>query len=459
MSPSAPLLISAENLGKSYRIWKDPAARLKAPLVDALRALIPPQLRRKPPASSPYYHDFEALAGVNFSVRKGETLGIIGRNGSGKSTLLQIICGTLQPSTGNVIVDGRVAALLELGSGFNPEFTGRENVFLNAAILGVSREEATAQMDSILAFADIGEFIDQPVKTYSSGMMVRLAFAVAVSVSPDLLIVDEALSVGDVFFQQKCFDRLRELQSKGVSLLFVSHDMGAIRNLCDRCILLNKGVVIFDGAPEEAVSRYYAASGDHATTTTLPEKLTSAPASESGTEFASRKSIILGNDVLPSARARHGSGELRMVAACVTAADGTPTATSPLNGLVKIALLLAAQQPVAAPSAGIHLFDRMNNLVFAAGTRNLGVNIPPLPAGAEIIVEFELTLSVQPGEYTYSLGCSDAIPNAPNMGRVLDRAEGLGPIGVTFPSDTLIPFHGAAKLPLVANLVHPRLPA
>jgi lipopolysaccharide transport system ATP-binding protein len=188
-----------------------------------------------------YCRDFWALNDVSFEVKKGETVGIIGRNGSGKSTLLQLICGTLTPSAGSIETTGRVAALLELGSGFNPEFTGRENVYMNGAILGLTRDEIDARFDSIASFADIGEFIEQPVKTYSSGMLVRLAFAVSVCVEPDILIVDEALAVGDMNFQAKCITALSRIQEKGTTILFVSHDVGTIKSLCSRCIYLEHG--------------------------------------------------------------------------------------------------------------------------------------------------------------------------------------------------------------------------
>ncbi len=255
-------VISVENVSKAYRIWENPSARLTAPLLETTAAAlrgVPARWLKDKAAKS--YRDFWALKDVSFELRRGESIGIIGRNGSGKSTLLQIIAGTLQPTEGTVKVNGRVAALLELGSGFNPEFTGRENVHLNGAVLGLSRSEVEAKFAEVTAFADIGDFIDQPVKTYSSGMMIRLAFAVAVTVEPDILIVDEALSVGDVFFQQKCFKRVREMLSSGVSLLFVSHDTGAVQNLCDRAILLGQGKPIFSGPPEEAVSRYFAFAG------------------------------------------------------------------------------------------------------------------------------------------------------------------------------------------------------
>lgn len=201
--------------------------------------------------------EFWALKGVSFEVRKGETVGIIGRNGSGKSTLLQIIAGTLRPTMGRAAIAGRVAALLELGSGFNPEFTGRENVFLNAAILGISKQQTKERLSSILEFADIGEFIDQPVKNYSSGMVVRLAFSVIAHVDAEILIVDEALSVGDAFFSQKCMRFLREFQKRG-TLLFVSHDAAAVTNLCSRAIWLDQGQKVLEGSSQEVVEQYMA---------------------------------------------------------------------------------------------------------------------------------------------------------------------------------------------------------
>jgi lipopolysaccharide transport system ATP-binding protein len=203
-----------------------------------------------------WYNEFVALKTVDFRVGRGETLGVIGRNGSGKSTLLQIICGTLTPSAGEVEVNGRVAALLELGSGFNPEFSGRENVFLNGMVLGLERAEIERRFDQIAAFAEIGDFMDRPVRTYSSGMYVRLAFAVAINVDPDILIVDEALSVGDEAFQRKCFSRINRIRENGATILFVSHSASTVVELCDRAVLLDGGELIVAGSPKHVVSRY-----------------------------------------------------------------------------------------------------------------------------------------------------------------------------------------------------------
>ncbi|WP_214473500.1 ABC transporter ATP-binding protein [Mesorhizobium sp. dw_380] len=241
--------VSVRNVSKHYVMFDRPEDRFKQMVVPRLERLIGRPPRR-------YFRDFAALSGVSFEIGRGETVGIIGRNGSGKSTLLQIICGTLQPTSGAVEVNGRIAALLELGAGFNPEFTGRENVFLNAAILGVPRKEMEWRFDDIARFADIGPFIDQPVKTYSSGMYVRLAFATAINVDPDILVVDEALAVGDEAFQRKCFARIEDIKDKGGTILFVSHGAQTIVQLCTRAILIDNGEKIFEGRPKTVTGHY-----------------------------------------------------------------------------------------------------------------------------------------------------------------------------------------------------------
>ncbi|WP_207865506.1 ABC transporter ATP-binding protein [Pseudomonas sp. 58(2021)] len=238
---SSEIAINLQNVSKCYHIYDKPRDRL---------------LQMFAGQRKQYYREFWALKNVSFDIKKGETVGIVGRNGSGKSTLLQVICGTLNQSVGDVQTQGRIGALLELGSGFNPEFTGHENVYMNAAILGLSRAEVDERYDDIAAFADIGEFIHQPVKTYSSGMIVRLAFAVQAMVDPDILIVDEALAVGDERFQRKCFARLDELKAKGTSILFVSHSGPQVVELCDRAILMERGERICTGSPMEVVRAY-----------------------------------------------------------------------------------------------------------------------------------------------------------------------------------------------------------
>lgn len=235
------VVISARGLSKSYRLFGHPGDRVKQFLSLGLKR---------------YHREFTALRDVSFDVRRGEMLGIIGRNGSGKSTLLQLICGILKPTSGSVVVNGRISALLELGAGFNPEFTGRENVYFQGAVLGLPRKLIDARFPDIAAFADIGEFIDQPVRTYSSGMFLRLAFAVAVNVDPEILVVDEALAVGDAGFRARCFRRIGELRNGGCTILFVSHDMEQIARLCGRVILLDEGEQLLGGQSETVVVQF-----------------------------------------------------------------------------------------------------------------------------------------------------------------------------------------------------------
>lgn len=246
---SNDIAIRVTQLGKCYNIYNQPQDRLKQSIYPRIQALFRRNVRT-------YFHEFWALNDISFEVRKGETVGIIGRNGSGKSTLLQLICGTLTPTGGSVETRGRITALLELGSGFNHEFSGRENVYINGAILGLSASEIDARFDDIAAFADIGEFLEQPVKLYSSGMVVRLAFAVQTMLDPDILIVDEALAVGDEKFQRKCFARIDELKNQGKTILFVSHSVRQIVQSCDRAILLEKGRRLLLSDPLTVVRAY-----------------------------------------------------------------------------------------------------------------------------------------------------------------------------------------------------------
>ena len=238
---SSDIAIHVEGLNKCYHIYDKPHDRLKQMLMRGRRQ---------------YFKEFWALRDVSFEIKKGETVGIIGRNGSGKSTLLQMICGTLNPTSGTVLTNGRIAALLELGAGFNPEFTGRENVYMNGAILGLSEDQVDARFEEIASFADIGDFIEQPVKTYSSGMFVRLAFASNIMSKPEIMIVDEALSVGDMNFQAKCMTALTRIQDNGATILFVSHDVGSVKSLCSRGVYLERGKVVTVGPAADVAERY-----------------------------------------------------------------------------------------------------------------------------------------------------------------------------------------------------------
>jgi len=263
------LAISVENISKTYRIWRNPTARLKAFAWETLQFIIPRNfsinsLCKKIGWEDPstFYKDFHALKDISFHVKEGEIVGIIGCNGSGKSTLLQIIAGTLQPTTGKVSTKGLVAALLELGSGFNTDFTGRENIYMNAAILGLSVDELEQKLDEILSFADLGDFVDQPVRVYSSGMVMRLAFSTQVAVNPKILIVDEALAVGDESFQNKCFRRIEQLKEEGATILLVSHAPDLVINLCDRAIMLRNGSIFVNGRPKSVITIYQKSLSD-----------------------------------------------------------------------------------------------------------------------------------------------------------------------------------------------------
>ncbi len=446
--------LSVQGVSKRYKLWTSPSERLRYSMLSqahrTLRAVLPKEappliaLRRRRDA---LHQEFTALRELSFEVRRGESLGIIGRNGSGKSTLLQIIAGTLRPSTGNVEVCGRVAALLELGSGFNVEFTGRENIFLNASILGLTKEETLAKFDDIAAFADIGQFLEHPVKMYSSGMVLRLAFAVSINVDPDILIIDEALAVGDVFFTQKCFTRLREILDSGTTLLFVSHGMAAVQNLCSRALLLDAGRAVFEGPPEEAASRYYALAAGR------PAGLTNASSSAVSAEekalSETQASAILKDNLLPQARSRHGSRRLELVSARLDSKLGVNCLQIEMLGEGTFTLLAQAHSDIECPHLGLNLYDRMNNLVFAAGNAQLQVPLPSMKAGDRLLFRFTLRFNVQPGPYTCTLMASEKSMDGPDAGMFYDVHEGLGPIEVYHADpESTMPFYGIAQLPM-----------
>jgi ABC-type polysaccharide/polyol phosphate transport system ATPase subunit len=445
------LAISVENVSKAYRIWNDPAARLKSPLCDGLAACLPPhgpaRAKLKAKAQS-YYRDFYALKDISFQVRKGESVGIIGRNGSGKSTLLQIIAGTLQPTLGSIQVRGRVAALLELGSGFNPEFTGRENVYLNAAVLGLTRAETEERFDSIADFADIGDFLDQPVRTYSSGMMVRLAFAVATASKPEVLVVDEALSVGDIFFQQKASRRINEILEGGTTFLLVSHDVSAIRALTHRAVVLRHGAVDFAGSPGEAVARYFYMSRSALPDEKIEPTTEVAPLANVSDETRQR---LFEQNVLGLAKSRMGEQEIILRAATI-ALDGLSGAfDGPVGCILEVDYLIVGVERVTTPHVNIHIHDRFSNLLFASSSAQTALTIGSVQPGEERAVRLKIQLCMQPGEYTLDLGVGESVPGQPSIGLPQDRHLGIGPIRVTHNPSDPIPFHGMVQLPLVAQ--------
>ena len=402
--------IRVENLGKCYQIYDNPRDRLKQ--------FVLPRLRRiGGKAPKQYFREFWALSDVSFEIKKGETVGVIGRNGSGKSTLLQIICGTLNPTSGRVQTSGRVAALLELGSGFNPEFTGRENVYMNAAVLGLSNEEIDSRFDDIAAFADIGEFIEQPVKTYSSGMMLRLAFAVIAHVDADILIVDEALAVGDAFFTQKCMRFLRGFMKTG-TVLFVSHDTGSIKSMCSHAIWLEKGVVLQEGAPKNVCELYleafFEAQQGKSSTTKLKvinKSEGSIPVKDQRLEFIN--SSNLRNDLkvfqFDPDSASFGKG-----GACirnVRLLDKNENSLAWVVGGEQVILrvTIAVYQDLDSPIVGFYVKDRLGQNLFGDNTfisyRDASVYCAQ---GEELQADFVFFMPLLPvGEYSISTAVAD----------------------------------------------------
>ncbi|QNI66233.1 ABC-type lipopolysaccharide transport system/ ATPase component [Synechococcus sp. BMK-MC-1] len=413
MKSSSVPPISVNNLGKCFQIYDNPKARLKQAIWRGRRQ---------------YYKEFWALQDVNFELSKGESLGVIGRNGSGKSTLLQLICGTLTPTTGDVDTHGRIAALLELGSGFNPEFTGIENVFLNASMLGLSKEETSSRLDDILAFADIGDFVDQPVKAYSSGMAVRLAFAVIAHVNADILIVDEALSVGDVFFNQKCMRFINRFRENG-SLLFVSHDASAVTSLCDRALLLDRGQQISLGTPKEILDEYtrqlYASSQTLATIDTKQAEADGQESYGESTWIDYRSTLInsskqanllkitqFSDDLL--SRESFGNGKASIIDAKLMEAHSKQPLLCARGGeRVILQIEAKAAQAIEKPIVGFILKNAKGMTMLGDNTLNsqkslLGDMPPAIDAGDLYHTEFEFTLPMlQKGHYSLTLSLAE----------------------------------------------------
>lgn len=379
---SSDISISVQNISKSFEIYAKPVHRLWQMLFAGRRC---------------FYREFKALQNIDFDVRRGECVGIIGRNGAGKSTLLQIIAGTLRSSSGSCTLSGRVAALLELGSGFNPEFSGKDNVFLNAAVLGFSREQTEARYQEILDFADIGDFIDQPVKTYSSGMLVRLAFAVQVMLDPDVLIVDEALAVGDIFFQQKCFARLKKLTSSGTTILFVSHDIALVKSLCSRAVYLKEGKLAAFGPAAEVCDMYY-------NDTTLP----AADVSFCGTNCENNTGMPplfrIDSEMEKRITERSGSYAVKVTAFDFYDMQGRRISDCFVGDRIKLVISFTAQRdiPVGA-QIGVLCRNERGYDVFATNLVNFNLFLPALEAGSKGVVSWEFDMPVF-GTFLFSMG-------------------------------------------------------
>jgi ABC-type polysaccharide/polyol phosphate transport system ATPase subunit len=381
---SAPV-VEFTGVSKSYSIYSTPGDRLKE---------LATFHRRQ------FHQDYWALRDVTFDVGRGETFCIVGENGCGKSTLLQICAGILQPTAGTVNVHGRIAALLELGTGFNPEFSGRDNVYLNAAILGFSAKQIDRKFADISEFAEIGEFIDQPVKTYSSGMVVRLAFAVAINVDPEVLLVDEALAVGDIYFRQRCLRKVHELRSRGVTILFVSHAIAEVKALGDRALWLEKGRVMAQGTTERVTSQYLAAMAEKDAKYQAmdvmhhPHKASDAPLE-----------II---DDIPNIDYRYGDGRAEILGIAVCDDSGRPLSVLLPDSAIVVRISVRAKSNLDRPIVGVTFRDERGVDLAGSNTESEGYPLSPLMAGDVATVDFHLNI---PTLYSTSLSFSPAVAN------------------------------------------------
>jgi lipopolysaccharide transport system ATP-binding protein len=409
---SNDIAIRVTNLSKRYEIYDTPRDRLKQFVVPRLQGLAGRAPRQ-------YFREFWALRDVSFEVKKGETVGIIGRNGSGKSTLLQIICGTLNPTSGSVETRGRIAALLELGSGFNPEFTGRDNVYMNAAVLGLSREEVDARFNDIAAFADIGQFINQPVKTYSSGMVVRLAFAVIAHVDADILVVDEALSVGDAVFTQKCMRFIRRFQENG-SLIFVSHDTASVQNLCESGIWLKNGCIEQAGTAKSVSESYLQYTlqeiyGDESKLTSIaPTPLGDDGGSEAVAQDIEMPTAI---DYGADAVVRNNmdmakgwkTGQAEIISVSLKRLSPAPESQFEGGERVRMTVRAKAHEPLQNPILGFLVRDRLGQDLFGENTLPFTSRVStPIGAGVTFEGVFEFKLPMLPnGRYAVMASVAD----------------------------------------------------
>jgi len=354
-------VVLVQNVSKLYRLYARPADRIREIL---------------PFSSKPLHTDFWALKDISFQLERGEFLGLVGPNGCGKSTLLQIVCGILPPTNGRVVTQGRIAALLELGAGFNPEFTGRENVFLNGEIMGLSRAEIERAFPSIEAFADIGEFIRRPVKEYSSGMYVRLAFSTAIHVEPDILIVDEALAVGDAVFANRCVRKFEELKQRNVTVLFVSHDLGLVKQLANRAILLLGGRIEAQGSPKDVINRYIGL--------VLEKQKSDAPHQLQGSF-------------------RHGDGTSEILDVTPLNSRGESARAFAAGERVTMRVRTLFHREKSDPMVGILIRTRIGMDVYGTNTRLEGISLGDFAAGEELDIDFQFDCWLAPQEYTLTV--------------------------------------------------------
>ncbi|MBR4820231.1 ABC transporter ATP-binding protein, partial [bacterium] len=362
-------VIEIKGLSKRFRVYDRPLDRLKEWLT---------------PSGMSFHWAYWALRDVDLTVKKGSSLGIIGVNGAGKSTLLKILCGTLSPTFGSVEIKGRIAGLLELGSGFHPEFTGRQNIYLNARLLGLSDEDIEKKLQSIVEFAELGDFLDHPLRIYSTGMALRLGFSVAANVDPDILIIDEALAVGDAYFQQKCLKYLKDFRAKGGTLIFVSHDPGAVKLLCDSAVLLHKGRIIANDTPENVLNYY----------NTLLVR-----------DDADKESFILERkkQEAKNSKPQHSGSFEALIEKVSLVSDGCETRTLFAGHKAELRVAVKALNDIEPPTIGFSLRDRLGYEVIGTNTMLLKKETPALKAGEGLEVSFELPPMLGPGEYTVTV--------------------------------------------------------
>lgn len=412
---SSEPVICIKQLSKSYRIYNRPVDRVLESVLHRSR------IRR----SGTRFREIEALKPMDLDIYPGETVGIIGQNGSGKSTLLQIISGTLYPTTGSVKVNGRLSALLELGAGFNPNFSGRENAYLNGSIMGISRDDMASRFDDILEFSGIGDFIDQPVKTYSSGMYVRLAFAVAIHMDPDILVVDEALSVGDVRFQNKCFRKLREMKARGTTTLFVTHSSDLIVRHCDRAVLLEKGVVHASGDPAEVVNEYLNLLFNN------DEGQVKALAATDGTQSYEKNGLITDRTIdgcrlrpfYNAAEYRWGDQRAKIQDYVLLINDEPASTVCNSGDKLDLLLRIVFNDDVENPILGLTVKTSDGIVVYGANTRDRKHDVPAGRAGSEVLIRYSFPVNLVGGDYFISLGLADDDEHIDNL--AVDRRYDL----------------------------------
>ena len=420
-------VISVENISKCYRIFDNPKAQL-------MHTVFPKYLGNS--------QEIWALKNISFEIKRGEAISIIGRNGSGKTTLLEIISGTLSPTLGQVKINGRVSALLELGSGFDPKYTGRDNVILNGLLLGLSRQEIFSRFEEIEDFADIGNSLDRPVRTYSSGMIVRLAFAVQILCQPDILIVDEALSVGDFFFQQKCWSHISGLCKKGMTLLFVSHDMGAVRNICDRAIHLKKGGINFEGPTMIAIRKYISEKNNGIENESLNKTnkgIITSEAKKSTTKIL--KDPVWVTDEVPKEKEPNC-----LLAIAIYDSNDLPKSSFSIGETMKILVAYRAKAKMKT-EISIGLKNNFDQLCTVTGSRHLN-KTPPETDDLNQIIIFSLSIEMLLEAGNYSVIITLGKATKPNSGERIDQAPPIGPITVTWDYENeTAPFLGQVGLP------------